>query len=378
MNNTVPAEVFPPGEFLKDELDARHWSQTEFAEIIGRPVRVVNEIIAGKKSITPETAKEISAALGTSAQFWLNLDSSYKLSKTDEVPSRIARSAKLRGRFPVREMVKRGWIESTEDYDTLESRVLSFFGIKSVDDEPQLAHAAKRNYAERPSQLQLAWLFRVKQMAETLQVKKYSEHQLRESLPKLRALLVEPEEARHVPRFLAEVGVRFVIVEPMPSSKIDGVCFWLNDKAPVIGLSLHRDRIDNFWFVLRHEIEHVLREDGKGEIFLDELEGDAAGTSSNLPEAERAANAAAADFCVPAHEMENFFLRLYPLFTEERVIGFARLMKVHPGLVVGQLHNRMKRYDLFRGFLAKVRHVLVQSALADGYGRPGPITLQRG
>jgi HTH-type transcriptional regulator / antitoxin HigA len=378
MNMATPAEVFPPGEFLKDELDARQWSQTEFAEIIGRPVRVVNEIIAGKKSITPETAREIAAALGTSAQFWLNLESSYKLSKTDEAPNRIARSAKLRGRFPVREIVKRGWIEHSDNFDTLETRVLDFFGIQSVDDEPQLAHAAKRNYSERPSQLQLAWLFRVKQLAEALQVNKYTERKLRESLPKLRAMLVEPEEVRHVPRFLAELGVRFVIVEPMPGTKIDGVCFWLNGEAPVIGLSLYRDRIDNFWFVLRHEIEHVLREDGRQEIFLDELEGDAAGTSSNLPEAERAANASAADFCVPARDLESFFVRLYPLFTEERVIGFARLMKVHPGLVVGQLHNRMKRYDLFRGFLAKIRHIIVQSALTDGYGRPGPVTIQRG
>ena len=47
--NTV-AEIFPPGEFLREELEARGWSQTEMAEIIGRPVRLINELIAGKKS----------------------------------------------------------------------------------------------------------------------------------------------------------------------------------------------------------------------------------------------------------------------------------------------------------------------------------------
>ena len=50
------AEIFPPGEFLREELEARNWSQTELAEIMGRPVRLINEIIAGKKAITPETA----------------------------------------------------------------------------------------------------------------------------------------------------------------------------------------------------------------------------------------------------------------------------------------------------------------------------------
>ena len=56
MTMNTYAEVFPPGEFLRDELEARNWSQTEFAEIIGRPVRLINEIIAGKRAITPETA----------------------------------------------------------------------------------------------------------------------------------------------------------------------------------------------------------------------------------------------------------------------------------------------------------------------------------
>jgi HTH-type transcriptional regulator/antitoxin HigA len=49
---TVPAEVFMPGEYLRDELEARGWTQGDFARIIGRPVQVVNEIINGKKRIT--------------------------------------------------------------------------------------------------------------------------------------------------------------------------------------------------------------------------------------------------------------------------------------------------------------------------------------
>jgi len=82
MIERTPAEVFPPGEFLRDELDARGWTQGEFAEIISRPPRLVNEIIAGERGITAETAREFSAAFGTSAQLWQNLETSYQLSKT--------------------------------------------------------------------------------------------------------------------------------------------------------------------------------------------------------------------------------------------------------------------------------------------------------
>ena len=79
MKERIPAEVFHPGEFLNDELEARNWTQSEFAEIIRRPARLVNEIVMGKKIITTETARELGAALGTSPQYWLNLQIAYDL-----------------------------------------------------------------------------------------------------------------------------------------------------------------------------------------------------------------------------------------------------------------------------------------------------------
>lgn len=50
----TPAEVFPPGEYLRDELEERGWTVTEFAEIIGRPVQAVSEILNNKKEITTD------------------------------------------------------------------------------------------------------------------------------------------------------------------------------------------------------------------------------------------------------------------------------------------------------------------------------------
>ena len=107
---------------------------------------------------------------------------------------------------------------------------------------------------------------------------------------------MEPEEIRHVPPLLLECGVRLVIVEPIPNSKFDGVCLWINKgKSPVIGLTLKWDYIDRFWFNLRHEIEHVLRGDGKTKVIIDDSD---TGADYDDP-VERAANIAAANFCVP-------------------------------------------------------------------------------
>lgn len=370
MNELVPAEAFSPGEILQDELDARKWTQTEFAEIIGRSPKFVNEIIKGEKSISARTAREIAAALGTSPMFWLNLESAYRLHHSqDPIPERIGHQARIRQRFPIHEMVKRRWIESSSDPSVLEAHVLRFFAIKDIEDTPRLAHAAKRTgYPSDLSGPQLAWLFRVKQLAEAMHgVRAYSERLLRDALSGLEAMRIAPEAIGEVPRLLADCGVRFVIVEPVPASKIDGVCFWLGGSSPVIGMSLRQDRIDNFWFVLRHEIEHVLSKHGREEAIVDEALG-VPGEQGSQSEEERIANAAAAEFCVPQADMADFVSRHRPIFTAEAVRNFASRMRVHPGLVVGQLQWRTERWDLFRARLVKIREHIVPVAYADGYG----------
>lgn len=75
----LPARVTAPGRILDRELEARGWTQKELADIMGRPAQTINEIIRGSKQITPETAIELSEAFGTSAEFWMNLETNYRL-----------------------------------------------------------------------------------------------------------------------------------------------------------------------------------------------------------------------------------------------------------------------------------------------------------
>ena len=374
MTDRTPAEVFPPGEFLRDELDVRNWTQTEFAEIIGRPTRLINEIIAGKRGVSPDTAREFAAAFGTSAQFWMNLETYYQLSKSFPATEHITRAAHLRERFPVREMIKRGWLESSDNFEVLEQRVLDFFRLENFEQEVRFSHAARRNYVEDLSGIQLAWLFRVRQLADALAVPAYSKKALKGALWDLEALMEEPEELRHIPRILADAGVRLIIVEPVPGSKIEGVCFWVdNNKSPVIGLSLRYGGIDNFWFNLRHEIEHVLNEDGKTSVILDDT--DILSGAAELPETERVANEAAADFCVPSQMMKEFIARLDPMYSTNNFIGFSRMVNRHPGIVAGQLQKKTERWELFKKYQVNIRKLIVGPALTDGYGQAVPAVI---
>lgn len=368
--HVTPAEVFPPGEYLKDELEARGWSQAEFAEIIGRSAKLVNEIIAGKTSITPTSAIEIGAALGTGARVWLNLENEFRLSQSGAAPSDIERRGRLRAEFPVRELQKRGWIRKAKSIDEEETAIREFYGITEFSERSALACAAKRTSYDAPlTRLQEALLIKVRDLAQRVPAKPYSEDMLRAGLVDLKALMQDPDEIRHVPRILAECGVRFVVIEAIAGSKIDGVCTWLDKASPVIAMTLRLDRIDNFWFVLRHEIEHVLRRDGHtpggiSPVIDDELDRD----GDTLPAAEVAANSAAAEFCVPDDQMRSWIARVSPLFSRDRVLGFAAVQHVHPGIVVGQLQRRLQRWDLFRQTLVKVRHVITPVAITDGYG----------
>ncbi len=81
MTDRVPAEVFPPGEFIKEEIEACSWIQNNLAEILDLSPRLVSEVIAGKRSITPNTAKRLADAFGTSAQLWMNLYRTYQRGK---------------------------------------------------------------------------------------------------------------------------------------------------------------------------------------------------------------------------------------------------------------------------------------------------------
>ena len=78
--NRLPTQ---PGQILFEEfLVPMGLTQVALAGHIGVPVQRVNEIVRGKRGITPETAWLFSQAFGTSPEFWINLQTNYDLART--------------------------------------------------------------------------------------------------------------------------------------------------------------------------------------------------------------------------------------------------------------------------------------------------------
>src|ERR1051326_8583701 len=138
-------KVEMPGSVIKREMEARGWNQSDLAFILGRQQPEISALISGKRSISPEVAHELAAALGKDARYWLNLEAAYNAAKVIHNDENITRRLKLYESYPIREMMKRSWIEPTDDIDLIEERLCAFLGVKSLDERPQLNFAARKS-----------------------------------------------------------------------------------------------------------------------------------------------------------------------------------------------------------------------------------------
>ena len=106
-----------------------------------------------------------------------------------------------------------------------------------------------------------------------------------------------------------------------------------------------------------------------------ELERQHTSLDGNIGEEEHIATNAAIDFCIPQTEFQSFYERKAPYISEQDVVGFARRLRIHPGLVVGQVQFRTGRWNYLRKHQVKVRSHLQTTAFFDGWGTVAPVTL---
>lgn len=366
-----------PGQLVDALLTERGWSNRILAAVLEVEETSISKLVSSKKAVTPEVAISLEEVFGVPAERFLELQRNLDLAKARivTIPNPLrAERAQMFAELPISEMIKRQWIkvDSVRNLSAVDRELCTFFEGQRLNQIIHTPHAARKtSTGELASAKQLAWLYRVRQIAKEILAPKYQESVARAALPRLRALLSAPEEARHVPRLLLECGIRFVVVEALKSSKIDGVCLWLDERSPVIGMTMRFDRMDNFWFVLRHELEHVLLGHGKSEPSLDvDLSG------AVVDEEERLANAAASEFCAPNARIDSFIKRKAPIFPERDFLGLAKVLGVHPALVAGQIQFKTGRYDLFRSHLVKIRDRVLPSAVVDGWGDAAPVGLR--
>lgn len=334
MSTQMTVEKFPAGEFLADELEERGWSQADFAEILGRPAQFVSEIISGKKEITRDSAVQIGAALGTSAEFWLNLQDAYFLwKKSQDTHARhnlddVRTRAQIWSLAPVSQLVKRGFIHS-KDAPGQAAEVLQLFGKSHFEDPTSTRFVARRsNTDEKVTVLQESWAACVRASAALLEVSAYSPESLQRLAETLAARTKDPKNFAELQQLFSDVGVKLVYVESFPGSKLDG-CALMVDGHPAIGLSGRGKRLDKIFFTLLHEVAHILlghlSDDEK--IILDDLSSE---SNSIEDEADQLAGLLA--ISAPLDDVPQ-------RISAEWVKAKANELNIHPIVLIGRLQR---------------------------------------
>ncbi len=344
---TKPPRVYsdlaiPPGETLAEELEVRGMTQRELAARLSRPPQVVNEIINGKKAITPDTAIGLCQVLGIEASFWINLESRYQmtLARQRHREAQVTEEQWLSA-YPIREMIKRGWIEAGRDKASRLKALLSFFQVASI--QPQVYQEAIGFRITEAAQQKVSpgalavWLRQGEIEAQKLDTADYDEQRFRNALVKIKGMTELPPEKFYpdMTALCAEAGVAFRVVQELPKIGANGVARWLTDNKALIQMSIRNKWADIFWFSFFHEADHLLDHRTQRRILIDGL-----GPDLDMAEIEAEADQFAKDFLIPQEKWNDFCDFGY--FTPVNIREFAQSIGIAPFIVVGRLQKERR------------------------------------
>ena len=329
----------PPGEVLEEELDARGMTQKELAARLGRPAQTINEIIGAKKSITPETALGLAAVLGIDAQFWINLETDYRMALARKhEQDMVQANVQWLDHYPIGEMLKRGWIEAGRDRPSRLKALMNFLGVAVAEPQAYQKAAGFRITDAAQHRVSLgalaAWLRKGELDAQRIETGVYDTETFKKALIRIRKLTTQ-KPSKFLPsirELCADSGVAFCTVQELPKSGANGATRWLSDHKALIQISLRNKWADIFWFTFFHEAYHVLKHRAHRRFLIDGLDAD-----PEVAGLEAEADGFARDFLIPPREWNAFCDNRD--FSPLAVRKFARSVGIAPFIVAGRLQK---------------------------------------
>lgn len=250
-------------------------------------------------------------------------------------------------RLPIREMKKRGWLRDIRLPADVSRTDLSlaecFMRNASAGGAVAALHRQRVRIGGKVDPYAIsAWKARVLQLArkrvrgnhriqplDALFIQHLVRLSSRENGP---LLAIEELEAK---------GVIVVVEGRLTGTHLDGAAMLLDNHIPIIGLTLRHDRLDNFWFVLMHEVAHVVchRDRGLAEGFFDDE------SAPTVDELEKEAD----EFALNALISDEVWMSSFVRFTKssEQVENFAQKLGISPSIVAGRIRHERKDYKLF-------------------------------
>lgn len=334
-----PSSVTPPGATLADLLEERGIRQIELAVRMGVTPKFVNELIAGKATISPTTALSLERALDLSADFWLTRDAAYQayLARVAE-ETQLVEQREWLTELPLKEMISFGWIERRESRAELVAECLRFFGVASASAWYEqyvnrvLGSAAYRmpDKIRRARGAIAAWLRQGEIQASRRECGAFNKEALVAAIQEARSLTLVSHPDKFIPVLSSQFASCGVVVTFVPAPKgcpASGAVRWVSQEKSLVQLSLRYRTNDSLWFTFFHECAHLLLH-GKKLLFLED-----AGMGGSE---EKEANEFAAETLIPSAQWEQFKTRSH---TENEIRAFAKSLGVHEGIVLGRLQK---------------------------------------
>lgn len=347
-----PDYVVRPGEVLEENLEAHGIKKVDLAQRCGLSTKTVSQILNGSAPVSPETALCFQRVLGVSANVWNNLEANYRLFLAKQkVREELAQWDDWTKRFPIKELVERGLIESKSKTVEITEQLLDFFGIGSVQawdaryGELQVAFRCSPSFKSSRESVS-AWLRIGEVCADRVHCASYSKPKLMSSLSEIRGLTAEDPSVfePNMRRLCAEAGVALVFVSELPGTHLSGATRWMSKDKALIILSLRHKRDDHFWFSFFHEAGHIVL-GSKKNIFLDEM-------NSWTDAEEELANDFASGTLIPKDDYQEFLGK--GEFTITSVREFAKKQGIAPGIIVGRLqHEGIVRWSALNSLTRK-------------------------
>ena len=341
-----PDYAVAPGETLLEAMESLEITQKELAIRTGLTEQTLTRIFKGEQPISYETANRLELVTKVPARLWNNLEAQYREQKAKlEERRRLESSVKWLKSIPTKELIERGHIEPDKDNVVLLRRILSFYGVSSVQawkdvwEKPAVAARRSPCFESRPGDASV-WIRQGELQAHKIECKPFDKRQFLTALQQIRSFtredpkVFEPEMKRRC----AESGVAIAFVPEMKKVPWNGATRWLTPRKAMILLSLRGKGEDKFWFSFFHEAGHILN-DGKKDLLIND------GTQDDPR--EKRANDFASEFLIPS----RFNTEIQQFRSKAEVINLAGELNISPGIVAGRYQFLTGKWNFFKGLI---------------------------
>lgn len=338
-----PASLPDPVEAIQFRMEQQDLTQRDLVPYLGSRSKV-SEVLAGKRPLTLSMIRALHSGLGIPAEILLQ----------DRDPTLLDEPETDWDRFPLREMISRGWIRASakEARENAEELMRSFFSPLGPPAAVRALYRKTNNVRSARSMDEhalTAWtarvLLRAQEDAPSVQYEPGTvTFEFMRELARLSASDQGPLLAR---RFLEERGIALVIEPHLPRTHLDGAAMLSPEGRPVIGLTLRHDRLDNFWFCLLHELVHAAKHlQGGAANFYDDTESNAAGDPHEV-EADHLAGEA----LIPEAAWRQSPARVLP--SPGAAQHLADQLGIHPAIVAGRIQHESKNFKLLHQLVGR-------------------------